>query len=71
MIWSVQTETRLKYRGVIHYPSAAHNLIHSSLPVRLDCADGFAILIDLTMEAGSNAADCLASDFLSNGPPLS
>lgn len=65
-----RTEATLQWRGTIRFPSAMRGLFFESSPVRLDCADGFAVLIDLVKAMPSNDSQWVNSTFLSNGPPL-
>jgi len=58
------------WRGVIRFPIEARSLANQSEPVQLDCADGFAMLIELEDPQLRNDSPWIISQFQSHGPPL-
>jgi hypothetical protein len=69
-IYQVRSDTTLEFRGTIRFPTAARVLLYQGSPVLLECADGFAIMIDFEEAASSGESAPMTSTFVSNGPPI-
>jgi hypothetical protein len=66
----VRTGVRVQWRGTVRFPIAERGLMFTSSSIRLDCADGFAVMIDLGDSTVSADGQWVVSEFLSNGPRL-
>ena len=66
----VQANNRVQWPGTIYFPIALQRLIFDSRPIRLDCDNRFAILIDLGDSTVSADGQWIVAEFFSHGGPI-
>ena len=60
----------MQFHGTIHFPIEALTLMAEWEPVRLDSADGLAVLIDLLASTVTSDDQWITSNFLSRAAPV-
>ena len=62
----LRTVPTIQWHGTIHFPIEARIRTVESEPVRLECADGFTILLDLLESTMTSDDQWITSKFLSH-----
>jgi hypothetical protein len=65
-IETLRTVPTIQWHGTIHFPIAGRILTVESEPVRLDCVDGFTVLVDLLESTMTSDDQWVTSNFLSH-----
>jgi len=69
-IYEERTEATIRWRGAIRFPNVKPDPFLQSSSLRLDCTDGFKILIDLERGTRSSGSQWIDATFVSNGSPI-
>ncbi len=70
-ISELRTDTLREWHGKLNLPIALRKLPYESSPLRLDCNDGFAIMITLGGATASSDGEGIVADWSSTGRRLS
>ena len=70
-ISELRTDTLREWHGTLNLPSALRKLPYESSPLRLDCNDGFAIMITLGGSTASSDGKGIVVEWSSTGRRLS